>query len=403
MLAMALPPPLHRAWRSAAALLFAGLVGTVGQPAWAAAGAQERRCSGGGGTIIADVPWPQQRYDLSALSQITDGSGVRVAVVDSGVDAAHPQLRRAVVAGEDRLDPVGDGRDDCIGHGTGVASVIAARPVAGTGLRGLAPGVTIVPIRVSERIQTEDGPAGAGDVDDLAAGIRAAVRARPRPAIINVSLSTTGDHPALRSAVAEALAADIVVVAAAGNRHDRGDPTPYPAGYDGVVGVGAIGADGTRADSSQVGSYVDLVAPGSAVVVALPGRGHQTVQGTSFATPFVAATAALVRARWPDLDRHQVVRRLLATADPAPGDRPSPAYGWGILNPTRALTEVMAPPRPGPTPAPIAARAPALVGSVGPGAGTVRVAAALVIAAALVAVVAAAVPQGRRRRWRPGT
>jgi type VII secretion-associated serine protease mycosin len=401
MLATAPQPPLHRAWRLATALLLAGLILAFPQPARAATGEAGRRCPPTGTTIIADVPWPQQRYDLSALRQITDGGGVTVAVIDSGVDADHPQLAGAVLVGEDRLEPAGDGRRDCVGHGTAVAGIIAARPARGVAMRGLAPAVSIVPIRVSERVQTEDGPAGPGDLDDLAAGIRVAARHTPRPAVINVSLSTTGDHAGLRSAVAEAIAADIVVVAAVGNRHDRGDPTPYPAAYDDVVGVGAIGPDGTRADPSSIGSYVDLVAPGDGVVTAAPRRGHVTVRGTSFATPFVAATAALIRARWPAMSRVEVVDRLLATADPAPGARPSPAYGWGILNPMRAVTEVMDRPRADRTPTPIAARDRPLPPAPGPGTAAVGIAAALTLAAALVGAVAAVIPSGRRRRWRP--
>jgi membrane-anchored mycosin MYCP len=401
MLAMTPQPPLHGALRPATALLSAGLVFAFAPTAWAATGEVARGCPPAGTTIIADVPWPQQRYDLSALRQITDGAGVTVAVVDSGVDPDHPQLAGAVLVGEDRLGAGGDGRRDCVGHGTAVASIIAARPARGVAMRGLAPAVSIVPIRVSERVQTEDGPAGPGDLDDLAAGIRAAARHTPRPAVINVSLSTTGDHAGLRSAVAAAIAADIVVVAAVGNRHDRGDPTPYPAAYDGVVGVGAIGPDGTRADASSVGSYVDLVAPGDGVVTAAPLRGHVTVRGTSFATPFVAATAALIRARWPALSRAEVVHRLLATADPAPGTRPSPAYGWGILNPMRAVTEVMGASRADRTPTPITARDRPVPPARGPGSGAVRIAAFLTLAAAAVGAVAALAPSGRRRRWRP--
>jgi len=454
MLATALPPPHHRARRLALALLLAGLAplllglpGAMPQPAWATGNGAARRCPPAGTTIIADVPWPQQRYDLSALSQITDGAGVTVAVVDSGVDATHPQLAGAVVEGVDRLDPAGDGRRDCVGHGTAVASVIAARPARDVAMRGLAPAAAILPIRVSERIQTEEGPTGAGDLGDLAAGIRAATRRTPKPAVINVSLSTVGDHPALRSAVAEAIAADVVVVASVGSADQRGgvgsadqrggvgsadqrggvgsadqrggvgsadqrggagstgtggDPVPYPAAYDGVVGVGAIGADGTRTGTSRVGSYVDLVAPGDAIVAAAPRRGHQLVGGTSFATPFVAATAALIRARWPELTASEVVRRLLATADPAPGARPSPAYGWGVLNPMRALTEVMGTARVGATPTPLAGGRAMPASRPGPAGGAVRVAAALAVAAAVVAAVAVCVPYGRRRRWRPG-
>ena len=117
-----------------------------------------------------------------------------------------------------------------------------------------------------------------------------------------------------------ALAADIVVVAAVGNqsRPRRPDARTRPS-YDGVVGVGAISPDGLRLPTSQVGSYVDIVAPGDDVVVAAARRRAPPFQGTSLAVPFVAATAALIRARCPGLSQADVVRRLLATADPAPG------------------------------------------------------------------------------------
>jgi membrane-anchored mycosin MYCP len=386
---------------TAFALLAAGLV-NLGATASLAP-----RCASAppAGSLIADVPWSQQRYDLAALGRITDGGGVTVAVIDSGVDARHPQLSMPVRSGGDLLDPGQDGRLDCVGHGTAVASIIAAQPVAGMGLRGLAPGVNILPVRVSERFDIDGAIGGRGSVASLAAGIRDAVAKNVE--VINLSISTTEDDPKLRAAVAAALAADIVVVAAVGNQHARGDPTPYPADYPGVLGVGAIGRDGLRVASSQVGSYVDIVAPGDGVIGAVPRRGHRSYQGTSFATPFVAATAALMRAHRPELRQADVVRRLLATADPAPGTRPSREYGHGVLNPIRAVTEILPdvaadssarPVRPivGPVrPATEREQRPSLVQAFG-------VAAVMVFAAAGVAAVAAATPVGRRRRWRPG-
>ncbi len=350
------------------------------------------------------TPWPQQRFDLPRLHRLTDGSGVTVAVVDSGVDARARQLAGAVVPGADTLDPAGDGRQDCVGHGTAVASIIAGSEEAGAGLQGLAPGVRILPVRVSERIDNGAGIAGAGTVADLAAGIRMAIAAHPRPAVVNLSISTTVDDPALRSAVAAALAADIVVVAAVGNNHDGGDPIPYPAAYDGVVGVGAIGRDGLRAPSSQVGRYVDLTAPGSAAVGASSGHRQQIVEGTSFAAAFVAAAAALVRARFPTLPRADVVARLLATADPAPGAVPSPQYGYGIVNPVRALTEVVTRLRAtaGPLPNPALGPGPSPRPSPGPDGVVIGAAVTLIAGAVLLGAVAAAMPAGRRRRWRPG-
>jgi type VII secretion-associated serine protease mycosin len=384
-----------------AALVFT-LLAVVWAPASPAFGAPLRsgpsRCTQAPASpVISSVPWPQQRYDLTALGQLTTGAGVVVAVVDSGVDTVAPQLSSAVVPGADLLSG-GDGREDCKAHGTAVASIIAARPASGAGLRGLAPAATILPVRVSERTDDSAPSAGAGGVAELTAGIRAAIARRP--AVINLSISTTSDNPGLRAAVAEALAADIVVVAAAGNEHDRGNPTPYPAAYDGVVGVGAIGPDSTRVASSQVGSYVDIVAPGTQVVGALPTGGHGLYEGTSFAAPFVSATAALIRARWPGLHQADVVRRLLATADPAPGGRAE--YGYGVLDPQRALTEVVlaAGAAPSDSPLPVAAQAPP--GSSSRLSPVLAAAGVLLIATAGVAAVAAAVPAGRRRRWRPG-
>ncbi len=361
-------------------------------------------CQVNASPVVADVPWPQRRYDFAALSQISDGTGVTVAVIDSGVDAGHPQLAGRVRVGTDLIDPGRDGRLDCVGHGTAIASIIAARPVPGSGLRGLAPGADIVPIRASERVAVDGVISGEGTIADVVAGVRAAIARDVH--VISLSLSTTRDDSRLRQAIREAIEADIVVVAAVGNQHERGDPTPYPAAYPGVIGVGAIDSDGLRVSSSQVGRYVDIVAPGDDVIAAAAGGGHGSYQGTSYAAPFVAATAVLIRARWPELNQAAVVRRLLATADPAAGSLPSGAYGHGVLNPMRALTEIV--------PASAAAesaQAPASEGKAapfrptrtGPPSGmAIAIAVSLILAATGISAVAAVTPLGRRRRWRPG-
>lgn len=382
-------------WCAVLGLVFATLPAV---PAAAAAPV----CQPAASRVVADVPWPQQRYDYGAIGRLADGHGITVAVLDSGVDGAHPQLRDRLTGGVDLVDG-GNGRVDCVGHGTAVASVIAARPRSGSGLRGLAPGVRILPIRVTDRHDSDGEVVGSGlDAKGIAQAVHRATAARVD--VINLSLSTGTDERELREAIAAAVAADIVVIAAAGNGHDQGDPIPYPAAYPGVLGVGAVDASGHRVATSQVGTYVDLVAPGERVVGAQPGGGHAELTGTSLAAPFVAATAALLRQYRPDLDAAGVVRRLLATADPAPGARPSPDYGYGVLNPLRALTEVLpagaAPPRTTPvaSPPPLVA-APAGVSM----SMAVSVAAGVVSAAVLLSLVAATMSAGRRRRWRPGT
>lgn len=384
-----------------------GVVGVAAAPAAAAP------CPSGPlapSAVIPAKPWPQQRWDLSALPRGIDGSGVIVAVLDSGVDKDHPQLRGHVMAGQDKLPGGGtDGRQDCVGHGTGVASVIAAKPVAGVEFRGIAPGVQILPLRVSEQLggQENSSTARQADVTDMAAAVRYAVS--KKAGVINLSLSYGDTAPnklaELREAVRDAVAADVVVVAAAGNAKQKGNPTPYPASWDDVLGVGAIDEAGQRLQASQTGPYVDLVAPGDQVTVARPTRGHGKESGTSFAAPMVAATAALIRQAYPKLTESQVRRRLLATADPAPGGRHSDDYGVGILNPVRAVTDVLdggarvTPAALVPRPADPAAEAAADLAAQRRS-QALWLAGVGVILAGLVLALAVALPNGIRRRWR---
>ncbi|MBO4207358.1 type VII secretion-associated serine protease mycosin [Micromonospora echinofusca] len=354
---------------------------------------------------VTGVPWPQTRYAPERLGTLATGAGVTVAVVDSGVDPRHPQLRGRVLDGVDLLDPGGDGTDDCAGHGTAVASIIAAGRRPDTSFTGLAPAARILPVRVSEQ-QVIEGRESGRTVrpEEFARAIRWAVDHGAQ--VLNLSVVLYADVPAVRSAIRYAVDRDVVVVAAAGNLHGDGDPRPYPAAYAGVIGVGAITADGGLADFSQVGPYVDVVAPGSDVIAAVPGRGHRRTAGTSYATPFVAATAALLRQYRPELTAGQVADRIAATADPARGAGPGSGYGAGVLNPYRAVSET--PPGRPVTPTVLSGDDPA-----GPGlaAREVRRSAArdraLLVAGSVSAVVVLAVllalvlPRGTRRGWRP--
>ncbi|WP_229398728.1 type VII secretion-associated serine protease mycosin [Micromonospora okii] len=356
---------------------------------------------------VAATPWAQQRYAPERLSALATGAGVTVAVIDSGVDRRHPQLAGRVAPGADFLDPGGDGGADCAGHGTGVASIIAAGPQPGVAFRGLAPAARVLPVRVSEQ-QVVSGRESGRTVSaaDFARAIRWAVDHDAD--VLNLSVVLYADDPAVRAAVGYAVARDVVVVAAAGNLHDSGDPRPYPAAYEGVLGVGAIGPDGRRADFSQTGPYVDLVAPGGEVLMAAPAEGHRRAEGTSYAAPFVAATAALVRQYRPELTAAQVTGRLLATADPAPGDGVGGGYGAGVLNPHRAVAETGAGPggRERAAWALPAERAdPALLARQSRRAAardrSLAVAAVTGAAVAGAALLAVVLPRGLRRRWRP--
>ncbi|MCO7222512.1 S8 family serine peptidase, partial [Klenkia sp. PcliD-1-E] len=290
--------------------------------------------------VIQDVPWPQVRYDPPAqIWPFGTGAGVTVAVLDTGVSAAHPQLAGAVLPGAD-LVRSGPADVDCTTHGTALASLVAARQQSGIGLRGLAPDSTVLPVQVTDQPAT-DPDADPVDPARLAAGIDAAVASGAQ--VVLVGAVVYGDAPALAAAVSNALAAGAVVVAPVGDGHDEEtgnvpDPaslTPYPAAYDGVVGVGAVDRDGMRTRGSQIGGYVDLVAPGGDVVAA--GSTAQAVySGTAFAAAFVAATAAVLLsapdvALPPGADRSAAVGAQLAgTATPAAGVL---GYGAGELSP----------------------------------------------------------------------
>ncbi|WP_433165244.1 type VII secretion-associated serine protease mycosin [Kribbella sp. CA-247076] len=291
------------------------------------------------------LPWAQQLLMPQRAWPFSTGSGVTVAVVDSGVDADHPQLRRVgkVLRGRDfYLVGTLPGNYDCASHGTGVAGIVGADAKPGVGFQGVAPGARILPVRISERETDNTGNTELIDPNLLAKGIRYAVDAGAR--VINLSVAGDQDQTPVRQAVAYAVRKDVVVVAAAGNRQGTaGERRPsYPASYPGVIGVGAIDNTGARVQASQIGSYVDLVAPGASVLTTTRVAGHAYQDGTSFAAPFVAGTAALVRAAWPKLTAAEVAQRMIATATPARGGRSSLEYGAGIVDPYRAVTEGLA-------------------------------------------------------------
>lgn len=355
---------------------------------------------------ITDLPWAQRVLAPKEVWPHSTGAGVLVAVVDSGVDADHPQLRRQgkVLPGQD-FELVGDlpGNFDCVSHGTAVASIIAGDPADGVGFAGLAPGARILPVRVTDRDLTEGGAPAALDPVVLARGIWYAADQGAK--VINLSVSGGADSQYVRDAVAYAQSKDALVVAAAGNlqRDELRGPMSYPAGYDGVLGVGAVDISGARLPASQIGPQVDLVAPGVGVVAATRAGGHDYVTGTSFAAPFVSATAALVRQAWPQLTAREVAGRILATASPAPGGEGSEAFGAGIVNPYRAITEGLAPA--GPRVLPQVAVPPKNPDPVAAWwartrAGARLIAAAGTGAALLLGVLALVCARGRHERWR---
>jgi type VII secretion-associated serine protease mycosin len=356
---------------------------------------------------ITAQPPAQQRYDLDRLAPLATGRTVVVAVIDSGVDGDHPQLRGRVAKGRDFLHGRSDALQDCTAHGTAVAGIIAAGPADGVAFRGLAPDVEILPVRVTDRKEGDPPPSDPqAEVRSFARAIHWAVEQDAD--VINLSLTLDQDHDVVHDAIRRAVRAGIVVVAAAGNggAAQKGNPTPYPAAYPDVLGVGAVDDTGTRGGFSQRGPYVDVMAPGYQVVMTAAGGGHLVDSGTSFATPFVSGTAALIMQRFPKLRGRDVIDRIIATADPAPGGRRSDEYGYGIVNPYRALTETVVPPNGArPAAAPLPTADPAVAAMQHRRAQTrataLRLAAVGLGMTAVVVLIAVVVPRGRHRRWSP--
>ncbi|RKN06718.1 type VII secretion-associated serine protease mycosin [Streptomyces radicis] len=338
--------------RAALTALLLTALGTVSAPP--AAHADGGRCAFPAENI-EERPWALQRVLLDRLWQESRGEGVSVAVIDTGVDTAHPQLAGAVDAarGADFTDAEGDQTTDTVGHGTKVAGIIAARPHDDTGFVGLAPDATIVPIR-------QNDADGSGSVATLADAIDHAVGAGVD--IINISQDSDaapGDDSELARAVNAALDADIVVIASVGNDGADGERRlTYPAAYDGVLAVAASDRNNERAPFSQSGDFVGIAAPGVDMVSTVPLGGQCVDSGTSFAAPYVAGVAALLRAEQPEWTAEQIVTHLKQTAERAqPG--PDADLGWGVVDPVRALTRDTAPPGPTPVPDPPAPAAPA--------------------------------------------
>ncbi|SHH05794.1 type VII secretion-associated serine protease mycosin [Streptoalloteichus hindustanus] len=353
------------------------------------------RCAPRSNTVHPGVTWAQQRLAPHRVWPLTRGAGQVVAVVDSGVDGQVPQLAGRVLPGKDIVSGQGRADTDCFGHGTFVAGVIAAGQAEGTGVVGVAPAAVILPLR---QTNGTDGSAAS-----MAAAIRAAVDAGARV----VNLSVTSAHPTaeLEAAVGYASQRDVLLVAAAGNDAENGNPRSYPAAYPDVLAVSAIAEDGSRGRFSGVGDFVDLAAPGVDVIgLSAAGTGHVSAQGTSFATPFVAGTAALVRAYHPKLTARQVKHRLEATADRPGRDVPDPQVGYGVVNPLTAVTAVLPEESSGPRRAdgqPVVVPPPVWPHTDNSG----RLVAAVVALGAvglagLAWALRSLVPRARRRNWR---
>ena len=295
------------------------------------------------------APAPAARPDLQPLPDewwfsawdiqtrvwpLTQGAGVTVALLDTGVQASQPDLRGVVVPGGDTTGAGTNGMTDDNypddGHGTAMAALIAGQGLQG-GPVGIAPAVKILPVRIGGLNSVELG----GSAATIAAGIRYAVDHGAE--VINMSLggpglSASDCDPAIQDAVAYALEHNVVVVASAGNNAKLLNPPIEPASCAGVLAVGAVNPDLTLWPDSEQQPYVAVAAPGNQVgFLGLDGKYFPDGYGTSSSSAFVSGEAALVRSRYPSMPWYQVVQRIINTALPEGSPVPNDSFGYGIV------------------------------------------------------------------------
>jgi serine protease len=249
--------------------------------------------------------WSLDKIRTAEAWQRSTGAGVKVAVIDSGVDATHPDLQGNVLSGFDAITDRAGSTTDRHGHGTHVAGTIAAVTGNNVGVTAVAPDVKILPVKVLS-------DSGSGNMSDTAEGIIWA--ADNGAQVINMSLGSTTKVAAVSNAISYARSKGVTVIAAVGNDREKGSPTSYPAADAGVIGVAATDSNDRIGHYSTAGNYVDVAAPGTNILSTYPGGQYKTMMGTSMAAPHVAAVAALLKSYQSSLTPDQIETALEKSA-----------------------------------------------------------------------------------------
>ena len=272
-----------------------------------------------------DQGFQSQYYlkDISATKawRTTVGEEILIGVLDTGVEADHPDLIGKIRSGSDSLDLV-----DGIGHGTAVSGIIAANTNNSEGIAGVSWNTRIV----ARKITDDFGQARASTVvqalDDLyKKGVK----------VVHISLSTNQFSRILRDGIKEAQDRGMLIVSTSGNTGV--EEVRYPAGFQNVIGVGAVDKFKSLETYSTIGGHVSLVAPGSSIYTTDKDAGYNKVTGTSFAAPQVTGAAALVWSIAPELTSDDVREILMNSADDLGMQGQDIEYGHGLLNIEKAV------------------------------------------------------------------
>ena len=282
-----------------------------------------------------DAEWMLTALDIAEAHKITTGEGVVVGLLDTGVDTTHPDLTGVVIGGKDSWSPKRDGQTDATGHGTAMASLIAGHghgEGGRDGVLGVAPGAKILSYGAlkpgQDRYDFEENANGLEWLIDNGANV------------IVIAQSGGSSYPREEALIKEAVDRGIIVVAGVGNRAPFGNGAGFPGAYDDVLSISGTNPSGGLCEPSVRGEpTVDFAAPCEDVTVAAPGGGYVTDSGTSMSTAIAGGVVALIKWQWPDMSKPDVYRQLAFTADDLGVQGKDADFGYGLINPVRALTQ----------------------------------------------------------------
>lgn len=278
------------------------------------------------------LPWGIDRIDAELAWAITTADPIKTAIVDTGIDVSHPDLKDNIKGGMSAVQYTASYNDDN-GHGTHVAGIVAALDNT-IGIIGVGPKINLYAVKVLDR-------RGSGYLSDVIEGLDWAINNGIQ--VVNMSLGASANVLSFQEAVQRVNAAGIVQVAAAGN---SGGSVIYPAAYPEVIAVSATDDTDTIASWSSRGPEVDLAAPGVSIYSTYKGSGYKTISGTSMASPHVAGSAALVLntligAYDVDFDGiwdpSEVQQKLQDRATDLGDTSFDNLYGWGLVNAYNAV------------------------------------------------------------------
>jgi hypothetical protein len=284
----------------------------------------------------ATAPAQTSTYGLQLIGadvaqRVSRGDGVRVGVIDAGIDTGHSGLAKKVA---EYADVTGTGWTPDA-HGTLVAGVIASEPNAGAGYSGVAPGVQIVAIKSCVALSTRQAAARCWS-STLARGIELAIQKSVR--VMNLSVGGPEDRLLARM-IDAASKKGIAVVSAVGNDGPTGRPS-YPAAFESVIAVTAVDAASRLYSQATRGAFVDVAAPGVDVMSTAPGNRTQIFSGTSAATAFASGAVALLLRQRPTLTQSELTALLRQTAKDLGPTGPDAEFGYGLLDVCRALAKL---------------------------------------------------------------